>query len=158
MQKGVIKEKTREMKQKILFTIYGLLQCTWGLPQTLLGAGLFLTQIRNPQFVYRGTLVTEWQRAGGISLGLFLFYHGGTPELLRHEYGHTLQSLLLGPLYLPLVGLPSLLWSHLGVFRRKRAENSIPYSALFCESWADRLGARHAKNTAGEQELYPHGD
>lgn len=30
-------------------------------------------------------------------------------QLLVHEYGHTIQSLMLGPLYLAIIGIPSTL-------------------------------------------------
>ena len=53
----------------------------------------------------------------------------------KHEWGHTRQSLLLGPLYLPLVGLPSLLWATWWTPLR-----STSYFRFFTERWADRLG------------------
>ena len=59
-------------------------------------------------------------------------------RLLVHEYGHTIQSLILGPLYLLIIGIPSSLWGFLG--GRKRREQQIPYCAFFTEKWANRLG------------------
>ncbi len=61
-----------------------------------------------------------------------------------HEYGHTVQSLILGPLYLFVIGIPSFLWA-LPPATRWRARHKIPYSALYTERWADRNGARFAK-------------
>ena len=120
-----------------------LLQCTWGLPQTLIGLGIFLAcraRGRN-SFLMETAVCTEWGRNDGVSLGLFFFCpeHGG---IHLHEYGHTFQSLMLGPLYLLFVSLPSLLWAGLPVFERRRRERQIPYSRLYCEAWADRLGSR----------------
>jgi len=40
--------------------------------------------------------------------------------LLVHEYGHTIQSLFFGSLYLLLVGAPSIMWSFLPVYVKKR--------------------------------------
>jgi hypothetical protein len=36
-------------------------------------------------------------------------------EMFVHEYGHTIQSRLTGPLYLPMVGVPSLIGSILDI-------------------------------------------
>ena len=55
-----------------------------------------------------------------------------------HEYGHTIQSLILGPLYLIVMGIPSALWAAFG--SKKRREKQIPYGAFFTEKWANQLG------------------
>lgn len=39
--------------------------------------------------------------------------NGYSQKLLAHEYGHTIQSLLLGPLYLLVIGIPSVIWFHI---------------------------------------------
>ena len=75
---------------------------------------------------------------GGLSLGYHIFIqHNGSARLLRHEYGHTLQSKMLGWLYLPLVGIPSMflvLLSRLGLITVEQ------YYSFYPENWADRLG------------------
>ena len=125
---------------------YVLLQCTWGLPQTLIGFFVYLVcRARGREsFVFGGAVCTEWRRDDGVSLGLFIFCpkNGG---IHLHEYGHTFQSLLLGPLYPLAVSIPSLFWAGLPVFRKIRREKRIPYSRLYCESWADRIGARYER-------------
>jgi len=121
-----------------------LWQCTWGLLQTALGAAVCLCCRRAVRYPFRGALVTEWARKDGLSLGLFVFIPqgltAGRMRLLRHEYGHSMQSLLLGPLYLPAVGLPSLLWAQLKACREKRRREGIDYFAFFTERWADAWG------------------
>lgn len=120
-----------------------LLQCTWGIAQTLLGAIVFLKFIRYPHRIYRGCIDTRWDSRGGMSLGLFIF----TPdeetdraEKVRvHEYGHCIQSIVLGPLYL-IVGLISVSWANLPCFVKLRREKKIPYTACFVESWASKWG------------------
>ena len=52
-------------------------------------------------------------------------------RLLVHEYGHTIQSLILGPLYLVLIGIPSTLWGFL--LGKRRKEKQIPYGAFFLQ-------------------------
>ncbi len=120
---------------------YWALQLSWGILQTVLGFLLFLKNIKRRHYVHRGAVFTEWEQGGGISLGLFVFVKpNAEARLISHEYGHTLQSLILGPLYLLVIGLPSFIWANLPYFRRMRKEKSISYYSLYCERWADVLG------------------
>ncbi len=136
--------------------IYRIWQCTWGILQTTLGLVLFLLHFNVKHFHYHGATVTVWETKSSVSLGMFVFvtaepyfaekFKGqiGVEELsnrlLVHEYGHTIQSLILGPLYLILIGIPSMLWGFLG--GSKRREKQIPYGAFFTEKWANRLGEK----------------
>lgn len=63
-------------------------------------------------------------------------YAGG---MLLHEYGHTFDSQLWGWLYLPVVGLPSLVsqWLELAGFLHHRHDN------LYAERWANRHAEEH---------------
>ena len=63
-------------------------------------------------------------------------------RLLVHEYGHTVQSLILGPLYLIVMGIPSTLWGFSPFAAKKRREKRISYFDFFTESWANSLGER----------------
>ena len=63
-------------------------------------------------------------------------------RLLVHEYGHTIQSLILGPLYLIVIGIPSTLWGFLPYTNRMRREKKISYFSFFTERWANELGER----------------
>ena len=134
--------------------LYRFWQCTWGIFQTILGFILFLKYFKNKHFSYHGAIITEWNNNTSLSLGLFVFvtvhpfftekykYEYTQEELARkllvHEYGHTIQSLILGPLYLIVIGIPSTLWGFL--FAKKRYEKQIPYCAFFKESWANKCG------------------
>lgn len=138
--------------------LYVLLQCTWGLLQTAAGAAVCLRYRRRPRFRYHGAVVISWPRSDSLSLGLFVFLsdhppvdrRGAAPpeeiprRLLVHEYGHTIQSLILGPLYLPLIGLPSLLWASLPPCRRKWRGN-VSYFSFFPEKTANSLGEKVTK-------------
>ncbi len=66
-------------------------------------------------------------------------------RLLVHEYGHTVQSLILGPLYLIIMGIPSTLWGFLPNLARKRREQGISYFSFFTEKWANYLGEKVTK-------------
>ena len=77
---------------------------------------------------------------GGISLSVFIFVHSGEKDDIRtvkHEYGHTRQSLFLGWLYLLVVGLPSIIRA---VIWNTFKLDSKRYYRGFPENWADRLG------------------
>lgn len=131
-------------------------QVAWGLPQNVLGLMLCLA-LRGPRqrHRFRAAFVTEWSINAGFTTGMFIFVPRGCPrQLLLHEYGHTLQSLILGPLYLPVIALPSLAWAGIPRFRRFRARYNYSYYRLYCERWANVL----ARRVTGEDPVgwYPH--
>ena len=139
--------------------LYVLIQCTWGIPQTLLGFLLFLFFIRKRHFLYHGAIVTEIPGRGSVSLGLFVFIGTVLPtdrrcknripdkemeqRVLVHEYGHTIQSLILGPLYLPVIGIPSLTWCTITFSLNRTCKRS--YYRFYTERWANHLGERVTK-------------
>lgn len=56
--------------------------------------------------------------------------------LPQNLLGHAKQSRLLGPLYLIVIGLPSILWA--GIHGKVAPRKS--YYWFYTERWADRLG------------------
>lgn len=150
-------------KRKLKKSLYTAAQWTWGLPQTLAGAGLYLRHRKDPHFDYNGAKVTAWDRDSGVSLGKFIFVpaekrrQSGSGDrknvkvnsfLLEHEYGHTIQSLLLGPAYLFLVGIPSFAWNRLPFFDRKRKKTGKSYYSAVFERTASEFGSRAAKRSS----------
>lgn len=120
--------------------MYILWQWTWGILQTLLGFLVFLWHIKNKHYSYYGAIVTEWESKSSVSLGCFVFVTKGPyfadklpdipvneslSRLLVHEYGHTIQSLILGPLYLIAMGIPSTLWGFLPSAAKKRKTKKL---------------------------------
>lgn len=122
--------------------LYVAVQCTWGAVQTLAGAILFLQNLSCAHSWYQNAVRTQWEKNSGVSLGLFIFTPKGADQMAVHEYGHTYQSLFLGPLYLFIIGIPSCIWNRSERYRRLRAEYGVPYSFCFAEGWADRLGEK----------------
>lgn len=110
----------------------------WQAPQNLLGL-LFRLVYGQPNATFQGVnVVVSGRFRGGISLGRTILIqtpYSHSPEAWRHEYGHTRQSLYLGPLYLFVVGIPSLLWAWYWTPGR-----GVSYYSFFTEKWADRLG------------------
>jgi hypothetical protein len=111
----------------------------WQLPQHLLG----LTAV----LCLKGRLCRRYHTARvycvrlpiGVSLGDYIIVYRGAEaqRVIAHEWGHSRQSRLLGPFYLPVVGVPSLLMnllSEAGILRKDR------YFLRWPENWADRLG------------------
>ena len=88
--------------------------------------------------MYKQDIVTFWNNEYGLSLGIFIFVGSDNKKLLMHEYGHSIQSLILGPLYLIVVGIPSLLWALL--FSKYRKNKNISYGKFYTEKWANKLG------------------
>ena len=136
----------RTEKSKLKKTAYSAAQWTWGLPQTLAGALLYLKHRDSEHFDYKGARATVWDRDEGVSLGKFIFVpRDGKKEvsdfLLHHEYGHTIQSLVLGPLYLHLIGAPSMLWNRHPYFINKRRKTGKSYYSVIFERTANVLGA-----------------
>ena len=90
----------------------------WELPQNALGAANLAAQalagnVRGVE-IERERVMIEIAGEGGVSLGLFVFFATRDsrfvpvgPENRDHEYGHSIQSRTFGPLYLLLVGVPS---------------------------------------------------
>ena len=138
-------------KVPLTLVIYTILQWTWGILQNILGGLLFLfLLIKNPKAkhdYYHGAVVTPWKQGkGSMGLGMFIFFgHQGAPdakEVIVHEWGHTVQSVILGPLFLFVIGLPSLIWAYTPKFEKMRKEKNIPYTAAYCEKWASGMGER----------------
>lgn len=163
----MIHEPSLTFKKLILYVFYLLLQLSWGFLQTFLGFILFLLFIKHPHDFYHGSIRTKWPTFNGISLGLFIFVpNENNPDLLHytrqdanrlkercnrisvHEYGHTIQSLILGPLYLLSVGIVSLSWSRLARYKKLRKQYGVPYSFAWPEQWADHLGEKVLKKPA----------
>lgn len=144
--------------------LFYILQFTWCLPQTLVGLVVFLVcKIRKADTLrYKCTVVSVFpNKQGSVSLGMFIMVHdtpltdetdkmkfdvydpllkcriGQADDLLRHEYGHTIQSMILGPLFLLVIGLPSIIWA--GLFAGYRQKHKVSYYAFYTERWADRI-------------------
>lgn len=112
-----------------------LLIWIWCFPQMLIGFVLSLCVKDNRGDHYRWSI-----NRGSISLGKYIFLcpmHWDDPIALRHEQGHSKQSLYLGWLYVLVIGIPSLIWA--GCFEWYRKKYNVSYYAFYTECWADKL-------------------
>ena len=123
----------------------------WGLPQNIIGFILVLYfhyYKGYEMYKYKDAWVIQYgkSRAGAVSLGQFIFLwsnYTNKQQIIKHEYGHTRQSHLLGPLYLLVIGVPSFVWNVF--FQNYRIKNKVSYYDFWVESWADRLGKVNRK-------------
>lgn len=128
-----------------MYALINLFGYLWQLPQNILGAiisALFASKIDDGVYEWKG-----YRAWGSVSLGNYIILSSGRlPETYRHEVGHQVQSLILGPLYLLIIGLPSICWAALWT-NQNTAESlrdkGISYYDFYTESWADRLGNVH---------------
>lgn len=118
-------------------TLRDALLFAWELPQNTLGALNYALHLARGKVAKttreRDRLFVELTGTGAISLGWFVFFsttdNGYVPVGLEnkdHEYGHSVQSRWLGPLYLPIVGLPSI----------SRVAYAVGHRALTGRRWA----------------------
>ena len=113
--------------------VHMIILFVWQLPQNILG--LILLKVFNcvkssDYYVTYSSVMT------GISLGNFIVIRSDLvcDKTVSHEKGHQIQSRLLGPLYLVLIGLPSITGNILHRFLK------FNYYKQPWEAWADKLG------------------
>ena len=118
----------------------------WCLPQSLLGLILYVFYVLRKKtgsmkkyklvkiiFVFSGIF-------SGASLGAFILLNENfenDEKTIKHEYGHTVQGFILGPLYLVIIGLPSFCRN---IWWRIKKLSAIDYYRGYPENWADKLG------------------
>ena len=125
-----------------------ILDWIWQLPQNLIG--FIYTILIDDSIIEKrynedkNYYIFLTRKYGGVSLGKYTFSYYKAIDLecsIAHEYGHTRQSRYLGPLYLLIVGLPSLIWAWIHTPKTKRS-----YYSVFPENWANRLGGIKEEN------------
>jgi hypothetical protein len=136
--------------KKIIHILTFILLFIWQLPQNIIGL-LFLIY-----FLIRGDLqfisykkmcwafVSKYM-SGGISLGSFAFvspYNAKKDAVIMHEQeGHTFDSKVFGPLYLFIIGIPSIIWAWLG-------DKNKCYYSFYTEKWANKHAGLEVLETA----------
>lgn len=121
--------------------ILDILKFIWQLPQNIAGLIYYLYLQKKGKILmvdeYNDIPVFTKASSGSITLGEYIFLSPrAAKKTINHEYGHTRQSLILGPLYLIVIGLPSLIWSYC----RKTIAPDKKFEWFYTEAWADKLG------------------
>ena len=112
--------------------MYTLIQFTWGILQNLVGLVMFLVckMLGCKSKKYKNAIATKWNnKYGSVSLGMFLF--------VTDDEDEELQSLFLGPLFLFVIGLPSICWAAFGDNYMKKHNKT--YYDFYTEKFANEL-------------------
>jgi len=125
----------------------------WEFPQFVLGQ-IYLKKIKTKNsdrfrniWIHRASELKDF----GISFGRHIILSNDKrgSQLLRHEIGHSIQSLILGPFFLLIVGIPSLLRYRIFLSKESKAPNKkehwINYQRGYPENWANWCSRRKGK-------------
>ena len=122
----------------------------WQLPQNLCGIiyrsiskDNRICVIENNDSRSIGAKVYLQKTNGGISLGKYIFINQDYLDeeiVIKHECGHVKQSKILGPLYLLVIGIPSILHAWLNNYIGCCWKNGeYNYYHFYTEKWANKL-------------------
>ena len=126
--------------KKILKFIWEVVLYIWQFPQNIIGLIVRLLYHDSKKMDIAGVSVFYNDRfPGGISLGKTIIVGSQDRATSLHEHGHQIQSLFLGPLYLFIIGIPSIIWAGIyGTRLHPRTHNG--YYKFYTEKSADRFG------------------
>ncbi len=130
--------------------LYYFLQFTWALPQNIIGFFITRKYKNDCENFFNSKIYYHSEDWGGISMGMFIIINKTRGEdwlasVKVHEFGHSIQSIILGPLYLFVIGLPSLIWCNAKRFVKLRKEKGVSYYSFYTEKWANYLGSKITK-------------
>lgn len=121
----------------------------WQLPQIVICCLWCI--IARPRYLYshHNVLLFTCNFAGGVSFGPMAFYSERHRNLLlskdrrvmpylNHEYGHSMDSRLFGPLYLLVIGIPSGVHLWVREWLKSRFQRLENYYAFYPERRANR--------------------
>ena len=139
-----------EMMKLIMKYIRNLILFIWQLPQHLLailyiGYLVMMCKDLGVDSRYKQAIVIPCVMRGAVTLGCYVFVglNSEYRKTVKHELGHTIQSKILGPLYLIVIGIPSITYCGLRrIFPSLRKKN---YYNFYTERWANNLSEKHIK-------------
>lgn len=130
--------------KKVLEVLLQTIMIIWQIPQVLVGLILLAWYHKSLKLIrtYRFVRVYACNMPGGISLGYFAFInkYNCDEDSIKHEgIGHTKQSRILGPFYLLVIGLPSILHAGLNNIIGCCEKHKEGYYHFYTEKWADKI-------------------
>ena len=139
-----------EMMKLIMKYIRNLILFIWQLPQHLLailyiGYLIIMCKDLGIDSRYKQATVIPCVMRGAVTLGNYVFVglNSDYRETVKHELGHTIQSKILGPLYLIVIGIPSITYCGLRrLFPSLRKNN---YYDFYTEKTANYLSEKYIK-------------
>ena len=138
------------MMKLIMKYIRNLILFIWQLPQHIVaiiyfGYLVMMCKDLGVDSRYKQAIVIPCVMRGAVTLGNYIFVglNSEYKETVKHELGHTIQSKILGPLYLIVIGIPSITYCGLRrLFPSLRKKN---YYDFYTEKWANNLSEKYIK-------------
>ena len=143
------------MKKVLLGILYWIGQLTWGIIMSLIGlitALICIIFLKGKAHRNGFTFIVEvggnW---GGLDLGAVSLCGGYTTvcpdenwfqHTRRHEFGHSLQNLIFGPLFPFIVAIPSAIRYHYQNYRSSKGLPNKEYDAIWFEGQATKWGTK----------------
>ena len=139
-----------EMMKLIMKYIRNLILFIWQLPQHIValiyfGYLVMMCKDLGVDSRYKQATVIPCIMRGAVTLGNYVFVglNSEYRKTVKHELGHTIQSKILGPLYLIIIGIPSITYCGLRrLFPSLRKKN---YYDFFSEKSANYLSEKYIK-------------
>lgn len=142
------------MKKKFLAVLYWIISLTWGLLMTFIGllvTGIVIIFFHGKPHRNGWTYIVEvGDHWGGLELGAVALcgrYSDAAPlyfdEVRKHEFGHSLQNLIWGPLFPFVIGIPSAIryWYREYLYRHGKKPKT-KYDDIWFEGQATRWGTK----------------
>ena len=138
------------MMKLIIKYIKNLILFIWQLPQHIVaiiyfGYLVMMCKDLGIDSRYKQAIVIPCIMRGAVTLGNYVFVglNSEYRKTVKHELGHTIQSKILGPLYLIVIGIPSITYCGLRrLFPSLRKKN---YYDFYTEKWANNLSEKYIK-------------
>ena len=138
------------MMKLIMKYIRNLILFIWQLPQHIValiyfGYLVMMCKDLGVDSRYKQAIVIPCVMRGAVTLGNYVFVglNSEYRKTVKHELGHTIQSKILGPLYLIVIGIPSITYCGLRrMFPSLRKKN---YYNFYTEKWAHTLSEKYIK-------------
>ena len=138
------------MMKLIMKYIRNLILFIWQLPQHIIaliyfGYLVMMCKDLGVDSRYKQATVIPCIMRGAVTLGNYVFVglNSEYRKTVKHELGHTIQSKILGPLYLIVIGIPSITYCGLRrLFPSLRKKN---YYDFYTEKWANNLSEKYIK-------------
>ena len=139
-----------EIMKLIMKYIRNLILFIWQLPQHIValiyfGYLVMMCKDLGIDSRYKQATVIPCIMRGAVTLGNYVFVglNSEYRKTVKHELGHTIQSKILGPLYLIVIGIPSITYCGLRrIFPSLRKKN---YYDFYTEKWANNLSEKYIK-------------
>ena len=138
------------MMKLIMKYISNMIVFIWQLPQHIValiyfGYLVMMCKDLGVDSRYKQAIVIPCIMRGAVTLGNYVFVglNSEYKETVKHELGHTIQSKILGPLYLIVIGIPSI--TYCGLRRLFPSLRKKSYYDFYTEKWANNLSEKYIK-------------